>query len=177
MDNKEKNRKKKIKVILGICIALFLLLGGGLLVYIHKVDTDTLGRKITIYGLDVSGQNVEKAGQTVRKAFQDKKVVFREDGSQVYQTTVGELGYSLDEGTLQPALTVLKQQRDQTRTFLASWKNYEIEYQVNKDETAEQSALTEDHFGEKERTEAQNAEIRYSKKKKKFVIVNQVAGT
>ena len=97
MDNKEKNRKKKIKVILGICIALFLLLGGGLLVYIHKVDTDTLGRKITIYGLDVSGQNVEKAGQTIRKAFQDKKVVFREDGSQVYLTSVGELGYSLDE--------------------------------------------------------------------------------
>ena len=45
MDNKGKNRKKKIKVILGICIALFLLLGGGLLVYIHKVDTDTLGRR------------------------------------------------------------------------------------------------------------------------------------
>lgn len=177
MDNKEKNRKKKIKVILGICISVFLFLGGGLLAYIHKVDTDTLGRKITIYGLDVSGQNVEKAGQTIRKAFQDKKVVFREDGSQVYQTTVGELGYSLDEGTLQSALTALKQQRDQTRTFLASWKNYEIEYQVNKDEIAEQAALTEDHFGEKERTEAQNAEIRYSKKKKKFVIVKQVAGT
>ena len=177
MDNKEKNRKKKIKVILGICISVFLFLGGGLLAYIHKVDTDTLGRKITIYGLDVSGQNVEKAGQTIRKAFQDKKVVFREDGSQVYQTTVGELGYSLDEGTLQSALTALKQQRDQTRTFLASWKNYEIEYQVNKDETAEQAALTEDHFGEKERTEAQNAEIRYSKKNKKFVIVKQVAGT
>ena len=62
MDNKEKNRKKKIKVILGICISVFLFLGGGLLAYIHKVDTDTLGRKITIYGLDVSGQNVEKAG-------------------------------------------------------------------------------------------------------------------
>lgn len=71
----------------------------------------------------------------------------------------------------------MKQQRDQTRTFLASWKNYEIEYQVNKDEIAEQAALTEDHFGEKERTEAQNAEIRYSKKNKKFVIVKQVAGT
>ena len=154
MDNKEKNRKKKIKVILGICISVFLFLGGGLLAYIHKVDTDTLGRKITIYGLDVSGQNVEKAGQTIRKAFQDKKV-----------------------GTLQSALTALKQQRDQTRPFLASWKNYKIEYQVNKDETAEQAALTEDHFGEKERTEAQNAEIRYSKKKKKFVIVKQVAGT
>ena len=54
MDNKEKNRKKKIKVILGICISVFLFLGGGLLAYIHKVDTDTLGRKITIYGLDVS---------------------------------------------------------------------------------------------------------------------------
>lgn len=116
------------------------------MVYIHKVDTDTLGRKITIYGLDVSGQNVEKAGQAIRKAFQDKKVVFREDGSQVYQTTVGELGYSLDEGTLQSALIALKQQRDQTRTFLASWKNYEIEYQVNKDETAEQSALNRRSF-------------------------------
>lgn len=51
MDNKEKNRKKKIKVILGICISVFLFLGGGLLAYIHKVDTDTLGRKITLYGL------------------------------------------------------------------------------------------------------------------------------
>ena len=49
MDNKEKNRKKKIKVILGICIALFLLLGGGLLVYIHKVDTDTLGKNYHIW--------------------------------------------------------------------------------------------------------------------------------
>ena len=65
MDNKGKNRKKKIKVILGICIAVFLLLGGGLLVYIHKVDTDTLGRKITIYGLDVSGQ---RAGQCGRRS-------------------------------------------------------------------------------------------------------------
>ena len=45
MDNKEKNRKKKIKVILGICISVFLFLGGGLLAYIHKVDTDTLGEK------------------------------------------------------------------------------------------------------------------------------------
>ena len=49
---------------------------------------------------------------------------------------------------------------------------------VNKDEIAEQAALTEDHFGEKERTgKPVNAEIRYSKKNKKFVIVKQVAGT
>lgn len=90
--------------------------------YIHKVDTDTLGRKITIYGLDVSGQNVEKAGQTIRKAFQDKKVVFLGGWQSGISDNCRGLGYSLDEGTLQSALTALKQQRDQTRTFLASWK-------------------------------------------------------
>ena len=55
MDTK-KNRKKKDKSYPGDMrvFQYFYFWGGGLLAYIHKVDTDTIGRKITIYGLDVS---------------------------------------------------------------------------------------------------------------------------
>ena len=119
--------------------------------YIHKVDTDTLGRKITIYGLDVSGQNVEKAGQTIRKAFQDKSCFPGGWQSGISDNCRGnwDILWMREHFSLHYSFET---QRDQTRTFLASWKNYEIEYQVNKDEIAEQAAFDRRHFGEKERT-------------------------
>ena len=45
--------KRTWKLLLGICIAAVLSIGIGLFAYIHMIDTKTLGRKISIYGLDV----------------------------------------------------------------------------------------------------------------------------
>lgn len=176
MKKKQTISRKTQKIILGICIAAVLILGIGLFAYIHMVDSTTLGRKISIYGLDVSKMTVEEAQQKIADTFQSKAVVFEEDGGEVYRTSLKDLGYALDEENLKSALDALQQERSQETEILASQKDYQIEYQVVKDEAQEQAALTEEHFGEKERTASSDAEVRYSKKKKKFVLVKQVQG-
>lgn len=176
MKKKRAISRKTQKIILGICIAAVLVLGIGLFAYIHVVDANTLGRKISIYGLDVSKMTVDEAQQKIADAFQNKKITFEEDGKEVYQTTLKDLGYTLDGESLKNALDTLKQQRDQEQQLLAVQKNYQIEYQVVKEEAQEKAALTEEHFGNKERTASTDAEVRYSKKKTKFVLVKQVQG-
>ena len=47
--------------------------GIGLAAYIHHVDTVTLGRKVSVYRLDVSKLTVGEAQQKISEAFQNKK--------------------------------------------------------------------------------------------------------
>ena len=111
--NQGKNMKKKIrlsrktqKIILGICIAAMVLLGVGLFLYIQISDTGTLGRGISIYGLDVSKLNAEEAEQKILHTFLNREIVFKEDKEEVFRTNLKDLGYSLDEEILiiQPPL-------------------------------------------------------------------------
>ena len=69
MEQKKALNRKKLKVILVICIVMIVTAGVGLAVYIHHVDTVTLGRKVSVYRLDVSKLTVgeaqhEAAGET-----------------------------------------------------------------------------------------------------------------
>ena len=89
---------------------------------------------------------------------------------------MAQLGYSLDQDVLKSTLESLKQQRRQNRQIFATQKDYKIDYQIIKDEAQEQSALSADNFGSKERTESTDAHIRYSKKKQKYGLVKQVQG-
>ena len=90
------------------CIGGVVVLTAGLFTYIHIADTNTLGRKISIYGMDVSTLTADKAEQKLLDAFRSRKVQFKEGGSDVYQTTVSELGYDLDESALKSELTELQ---------------------------------------------------------------------
>ena len=54
--------------------------GISLAAYIHHVDTVTLGRKVSVYRLDVSKLTVGEAQQKISEAFQNKKITFHEDG-------------------------------------------------------------------------------------------------
>ena len=110
MKKKQTISRKTQKIILGICIAAVLILGIGLFAYIHMVDSTTLGRKISIYGLDVSKMTVEEAQQKIADTFQSKAVVFEEDGGEVYRTSLKDLGYALDEENLKSALDALQQE-------------------------------------------------------------------
>lgn len=112
-------------------------------------DTNTLGRKITIYGLDVSKLGVEDAKQKILTTFQDKKIVFKENGADVYSLTLKDLGYSLDENDLTTQLTELQKKREANRKIFAEQENVNISYKVNKDAEQEKSALTVDHFGDR----------------------------
>ena len=111
MADKFKLSRKAKKIILGACIGGVVVLTAGLFTYIHISDTNTLGRKISIYGMDVSTLTADKAEQKLLDAFRSRKVQFKEGGSDVYQTTVSELGYDLDESALKSELTELQTTR------------------------------------------------------------------
>ena len=168
--------KKTWKLLLGICIVAVLTMGIGLFAYVHVIDTRTLGRKISIYGLDVSKLTVEEAQEKISRAFLDKKVSFQEDGKEVYNVTLEQLGYALDQDALKNSLETLKQKRDQIRKLFASRMDYKIEYQLRVNDVVEQDALNIGNFGDKERTASTDAEISYDKKNGKFVLVKQVQG-
>lgn len=61
MGKKFKVSRKTKKIILGGCIGAMVILIAGLFIYLYIADTNTLGRKISIYGLDVSTLTVDKA--------------------------------------------------------------------------------------------------------------------
>lgn len=176
MEEKKAFNKKKLKVVLTLCIVASVIAGIGLLVYIHHVDTTTLGRKISVYGLDVSKLTVEEAQQKISETFQNKTVTLNEDGEDIYSTSLAQMGYSLDQDVLKSALETLQQQRSQKFQLLALQKDYQIDYQIFKDEAQEQTALAVENFNNKERTDSTDAHIRYSKKKQKYVLVEQVVG-
>ena len=176
MEKKSKISRKVQKIILGVCIVAVLGLGIGLFAYIHIIDTTTMGRKISVDGLDISQLSVEEAQQKILNAFQNKKVSFVEDGETIYQTTLRDLGYTLDESSLNSQLSALKEERAQKFTLLPSQKDYEIEYHIHKNEEQEKNALTEQHFAGKERTASRDASVQYNTDSKQFELISDIQG-
>lgn len=176
MADKFKLSRKAKKIILGACIGGVVVLTAGLFTYIHIADTNTLGRKISIYGMDVSTLTTDKAEQKLLDAFRSRKVQFKEGGSDVYQTTVSELGYDLDESALKSELTELQTTREANRKIFATQEDYKIAYQIQKDEEQEKKALASSNFGDKERTASVDAAVQYDEQQKQFVLVNDVQG-
>lgn len=176
MQKKWKISRKTKKIMLVICIVAAMLLGIGLFLYIHMIDTQTLGRKVAVYGIDVSKLTADQAQEKIQTAFCGRQVVFKEDEEEIYRTSLGELGYTLDTETLKNALEELKEERQQTKELLAVFQDYEPTYQIQKDENREKAALLSGYFGKEERTASVNAKIYYSKKKKKFVLRDEIQG-
>lgn len=176
MADKFKLSKKAKKIILGTCIGGVVVLTAGLFTYIHIADTNTLGRKISIYGVDVSTMTADKAEQKLLDEFRSRKVQFQEDSSAVYQTTLSGLGYDLDEAALKNELTELQAKREANRKLFATQEDYQIDYQIKKNEEQEKNALAASNFGEKKRTASVDAAVQYDEEKKQFVLVNDVQG-
>ena len=176
MGKKFKVSRKTKKIILGGCIGAMVVLFAGLFVYLHIADTNTLGRKISIYGLDVSKLTVDKAEQKILKDFRGRKVSFQEDGAVVYETTLGDLGYDLNEEALQTQLTELQKTREANRKLFATQEDQKISYEIKKNEEQEKNALQESNFGNKDRTASVDASIQYDEKQKKFTLTNDVQG-
>ena len=169
------SRKTK-KIILGGCIGAMVILLAGLFIYLYIADTNTLGRKISIYGLDVSTLTVDKAEQKILKDFRERKVSFEEDGTVVYETTLGNLGYDLNEDALKTQLSDLQKTREANRKLFATQEDQKIAYEIQKNEDQERSTLQESNFGDKERTASVDAAIQYDESQKKFTLTEDVQG-
>ena len=118
MSEEKKISKKTLKIILGVCVGAVVALVVGFFAYIHVADTNTLGRKITIYGLDVSKLGVEDAKQKILTTFQDKKIVFKENGADVYSLTLKDLVTAWMKMTLRRSLQNFRRRERQTARSL-----------------------------------------------------------
>ncbi|HIZ23259.1 MAG TPA: L,D-transpeptidase/peptidoglycan binding protein [Candidatus Blautia faecigallinarum] len=168
--------RKTQKRILILCLAAVVLLGAGMLIYIKVVDTNTMGRGISICGLNVSRLTPEKAAQKIADTFQDRTVRFIEDGKEVTRVTFGQLGYTLDSNALLGQLEDLKAERSQHTRLLSVKEDYPLELPVQRNEEAEKAALSADRFADKERTSSTDASIQYDKEQKKFTLIKAVQG-
>ena len=103
-----KCRKLKLIYFLLSSILCMMLLGIVLAIYEKKVDEETMGCGISIYGMDISKCTLEQAVKEIEETFRNKEVVFQENGQNVFETTVGNMGYVLDQSLLMKELLIIK---------------------------------------------------------------------
>ena len=77
MEKRSTISKKTLKIILGICIGVTILAVAGLFVYTYLADHNTLGRKISIWGVDVSGLDAKQAEERSLRNLQIVRYPFR----------------------------------------------------------------------------------------------------
>ena len=65
MEKKSTISKKTLKIILGICIAAAILAVAGLFGYTYMADHNTLGRKISVWGVEVSRLDAKQAEEKI----------------------------------------------------------------------------------------------------------------
>lgn len=176
MKNKINMNKKTLKIILVVCLVAAAALMAVFFTYIYIVDKNTLGREIRIYQTDVSKLTPDEAKARIIDTFENREVVFLEDGGEVYRTSLKEMGYSLDEAVLDAQLAAIKQERDTQRQIFAHPVNFKIGYHVQKDQNLEKNALAASHFDNKERTASVSASIAYNEQQKAFAITSDVQG-
>lgn len=177
MEKKLTISKKTLKIILGICIAAAILAVAGLFGYTYMADHNTLGRKISVWGVEVSRLDAKQAEEKIAAEFENRPVSFQENDKEVYSTTLKDLGYSLNEEDLLNKLTDLQKQREENRKIFPKEENVNLECQIEEDEEQEKQALDLSNFGTEERKSSTDASIQYNEEKKEFILVKQVQGT
>ncbi len=168
--------RKTLTIVLGICIVAAVVAVAGLFGYTYMADHNTLGRKISVSGLDVSRLTAEQAEEKIISSFENRTVVFQENDQQVYSTTLKNLGYSLNKDALLEKLNKLQKQREENRKLFPKEENVDLEYQIEQDEEQEKQALNLSNFGDKERKASIDASISYDKEKKEFILTKQKQG-
>ena len=175
---KSKKKSKKVYIILLIvCLVIMAGLVAGLLGYAHHMGTKTMGSRIKIFGENVSGQSVEETVKQLANDFKKVSVTFQENGEDDYQTTLGDLGYSINEKQLKKDLTALRDKRWKEDGFFPKQANLTVSYQVERDDTVFSAALTEDHFQlSTDRVDSTDAYVEYSEDQGAYVVVPETLG-
>lgn len=173
----KKKRKKMYIILLSICLVVMAGLVAGLFGYAHHMGTKTMGSRIKIFGEDVSGLTVEETAKKLADDFQKIPVTFQENGETDYQTTLGDLGYSIDETQLKKDLKTLRDKRWKEDGYFPKQADLTVTYQVNRDDETFAAALTEEHFQlSTERVDATDAYVAYDGEQNAYVIVPEVVG-
>ncbi len=171
---KARRRKSLTKqaAVLVVALAFIALVLGD-----YFLDQTRMAHRLSIYGVSVSGMTVENAAQELETAFASTELVFTENGKEIYSTTLGEAGFSLDADALREELQEKQAALLKTRGLIEKKQDIEIEYTVLTDESALSDTLDADHFEvELEREASSEAYIEYDSDAGEFVIVSSWQG-
>lgn len=176
-EEKLRRKHKRKKTVFGILILLIVLAVGYVGFHIF-MDARTLGCKVMVLGEDVSWKTVEQAAELLQKKFSERKIIFQENGQELYTVSFGDAGYSLNEQHLKEKLTEIKEKKTSCRLGFQSWINYIVFILTDEDGEKLRQVLDVNNFGGNEsRQESTDAYITYNESSQAFEIVNSVLGT
>ena len=175
---KSKKKSKKIYIILlVVCLLVMAGLVAGLFGYAHHMGTKTMGSRIKIFGENVSGRSVEETAGMLADDFKKVPVTFQENGETDYQTTLGDLGYSINEKQLKQDLETLRDKRWKEGGFFPKQEDLTVAYQVERNDETFSAALTEEHFQlSTDRVDSTDAYVEYNSDQGAYVIVPETLG-
>lgn len=175
---KRRNKRTTQKTILKVCIFLFFAILIGYVGFDKYMDYKTMGCKVHVLGENVSYKTVDEAAQLLQEKFQNRKIVFKENGQELYSTTLGEAGFSLDETDLKQKLEEVKAAKPFCKLFFEKTVNYTVQILTTQSEEALRTQVSADHFGGNEgRQASESAYIVYNEESQAFEMVNSVLGT
>ncbi len=115
------------------------------------------------FGEDVSGRSVEETAGMLADDFKKVPVTFQENGETDYQTTLGDLGYSINEKQLKQDLETLRDKRWKEGGFFPKQEGLTVAYQVERNDEIFSAALTEEHFQlSTDRVDSTDAYVEYN---------------
>lgn len=173
----KKRRKRKQILRLRMALICLLLLTAGYVMFDKMMDSRTMGCRISVSGLSVSWMTEEKAAEKIARKFESIPIQFKEDGKTVYQVTLGDAGYFLDENALVEELKKLRNGRSACYSLFEKRKNFEIPFQVKVQEEKRKTELSGSHFDTgTARTDSRDAYIQYNEEKDRYDIIDHLQG-
>ncbi len=170
-DRRRRSLTKQAAVLVLFLAVIALALGD------YCLDQTRMAHRLSVYGVSVSGMTVENAAQKIETAFTSMPLIFTENGGELYSTTLGEAGFSLDMDALREILRETQSEMLKTRGLIEQKQNIEVDYTILTDEAALSDTLSAEHFEvELAREASSEAYITYDSEAGEFVIVSSWQG-
>ncbi len=135
------------------------------------LDQTRMAHRLSIYGVSVSGMTIEKAAQKLEETFEAAELIFRENGEELYRTTLGEADFSLDPDALREELGQVQSKLLGERGIIEKKRDITIAYTIQTDEEKLSAAISAEHFeAEPGRTMSEDAYLEYDSDAGAFVI-------
>lgn len=175
---KGKELGKKEKIILSTALlSVFLLLLIAGLYYMHQAEKmqQKFGSRLKVNGQIYEGKTADQVAEEVKAEFENCQLILKENGEQIYQITLGEAGYTLDEEKLKNRLEEMLKKQTPIQALLRKELSEVMEYPVTFSQEMLNQAITAEKIGG-DRKDSVNAYMDYDEGKKEYMIVPEVQG-
>ncbi|MDO5133135.1 MAG: L,D-transpeptidase [Eubacteriales bacterium] len=173
--------KKKMKILLAAAVIVLAGAAGGMAYYIHTLQNSSVYLDQTfINGINMSGKTPARAAEILAEGFDEGRVSVMEDGEEVFQASLEELGYTVDHESLDTSLAdILASEKTDLRVVLDGLMNgssFEVTLPYKSDASVFEQAVRVDALSVP-RKESRDAKILYYEEERVCRIRPEVQGT